>query len=422
MFSARSTRCFSANPGIIKKLHVERLEERMVMSATADIVFVIDESNSNIFKTIGNNDVAFMHEWAANLAISLDTKLVSRGIDNNRFFLTGFGGEYGDVDALVDSPRNTDAPRTVDLDNNPQACTIKRWGTAQEFATSILMTDSLQSNYVLAGGEEDGWWGIYMAAEGEIGVRTGSQAFSPVCAGESADTDGFVNTPYKFRKNAAVHFVLISDEPDTVSLRAPNGPFVRNLNEMLAVLSMASLTDTNNAPNKISNAVVTAIVPALFTDIKNTNIGGNPAIADPIMGIDADVFDNWDVDRNQASSTNHQAHVFVHKPTTNKVNVITTTADILDFYGHGPGNSIVTKPANYQTDLLNRVLADPSVPYLGDINAVPIQHIAQRRFFSERYAFLAWETGGTVWDIDFAIGKVHRGASGTGSVWLPDEI
>jgi hypothetical protein len=46
----------------MKKLQVERLEERMVMSATADIVFVIDESASNIFKTIGSNDIPFMHE------------------------------------------------------------------------------------------------------------------------------------------------------------------------------------------------------------------------------------------------------------------------------------------------------------------------------------------------------------------------
>ena len=33
------------------------------------------------------------------------------------------------------------------------------------------------------------------------------------------------------------------------------------------------------------------------------------------------------------------------------------------------------------------------------------QTYPQEYFFSETYAFLTWETGGTVWDIDHAIGK-----------------
>ncbi|MCA9196944.1 MAG: hypothetical protein KDA87_05370 [Planctomycetales bacterium] len=350
----------------------------------------------------------------------------SRGIEANRFFLTGFGGvldEGGDqyyADYLQDSPVYYGAPRQVDLnydssvDYDSTACNVQRFGTAQEFHDSIVVQDSLQSGENFAGFLEDGWWGIHQAAKGVDGIRSNSN-YAPLC-GTDTDTDGFVETLYDFRKNAAVHFVLVSEEPSSERLRTTGeASFEATLEDMLDILEKQSLRDSDNLPNQIADAVVTTIVPAMFTI---------PGISDPIMGVDADIFDGWDVDVDTAVPTgapDQQAHVFVSDG-PNSVDVITTNQDILESYWQN-GNSIAQKDANYAGDVL-RVLSDPNVPYLGDRNHAfnasnPVEHIGQRHFFAERYAFLAWETGGTVWDIEHAVGKLLKNST---TPWTPDEV
>lgn len=134
---------------------VEKLEDRRVLSATADIVFLIDESGS----TDNQND------WLADVVTKLDARLEAVGIANNRFGLVGFAessnSEYAHTRVL-------DPLDTSNLLNpgggGGDGDTF--FGTAEQLAFSA-------DNSFADGGTEDGWDAIEHAVA-EYNYRPGA--------------------------------------------------------------------------------------------------------------------------------------------------------------------------------------------------------------------------------------------------------
>ncbi|MCA9201111.1 MAG: hypothetical protein KDA87_26405, partial [Planctomycetales bacterium] len=227
--------------------------------------------------------------------------------------------------------------------------------------------------------------------------------------------------------NAAVHVVFVSDEPSDERIRTnPNGeepqfaPIRRTLTEMLSALSEQSLVDENGNQNTIHDAVVTAIVPAMF-QIPGISDQPNPP---KILGVDADVLDRYDLDTDTqlppSATFDNETHVFVEQ--NGSISHIESNADITEFYDNNdpaPSNILRFQDADYDQDIIG-LLNQSDVAYLpADGFDSSEDFLAQRYFFAERYAFLAWETGGTVWDIEHAIGQLMNGTSGP---WEPDDI
>ena len=124
-------------------------------ASTADVVFLIDESGS-----MGGE-----HAWLTNMVSSLDSEFVNAGITGNQYALVGFGS----IDhASSQAPHKHD----VDIVTAGQ----QDWGTASQLSAATV-------NLVTYGGFEDGWAAI-----------------------------DFAINNYSFRGNAAVNFVLVTDE------------------------------------------------------------------------------------------------------------------------------------------------------------------------------------------------------------------
>lgn len=148
--------CFTAIAG----LTAAGLMSASVQAApiTADVVFVVDESGS-----MGGE-----HEWLGDMIGSLEGGLSAQGVgatEANRYALVGYGGSRSDIHFSGHAHDMDDAtPGNQD------------WGDDSQFkqATDTLVTD---------GGTEDGW--------------------------EALD---WAMNQLSFRSNAAVNFVLVTDE------------------------------------------------------------------------------------------------------------------------------------------------------------------------------------------------------------------
>ena len=313
---------------------------------------------------------------------------------------------------------------------------------------------------------EDGWWAIDLAVEGMTVTRESLGA-----DGVTGDASEQVyEVAYDFRPNAVVHIILLSDEPGGQNTRGEE--FVKSLDYTLSSLgierdavigvngevlppgpedasgSLLSVNgfdppNTNDYENKISHAVVTAIVPAVFHPAL---LPALPELGleadDPVFGIDADVFDYFNVDIHSFVDFNdgpeHDWTAFVcadcdnpaEGGVTNSVDTVlavtrdtdllvrTTNAARIEFSQTLPSSEFyyLNKTESWEEDIpltgIRPQLSPVDVPEESMAELAydaKDQTYPQEYFFSETYAFLTWETGGTVWDIDHAIGKNQRG-------------
>lgn len=170
-------------------------------ASTADVVFLIDESGS-----MGGE-----HAWLTNMVSSLDSEFVNAGITGNQYALVGFGS----IDhASSQAPHKHD----VDIVTAGQ----QDWGTASQLSAATV-------NLVTYGGFEDGWAAI-----------------------------DFAINNYSFRGNAAVNFVLVTDEDrdnsDSSLTYAGVLSDMQGLNALLNAVVDASFR-TGETPDKVALGV-----------------------------------------------------------------------------------------------------------------------------------------------------------------------
>jgi hypothetical protein len=128
----------------------------MAAPITADVVFLVDESGS----------MSGEHSWLGNMIQDLEAGLTSKGVgvsESNRYSLVGYGGSGSHY-----------APNPHDMDAG--TASVDDWGSANQFQTAT-------SSLTTGGGTEDGWNAL----------------------------DWAMNN-LSYRNNAAVNFVLVTDE------------------------------------------------------------------------------------------------------------------------------------------------------------------------------------------------------------------
>jgi hypothetical protein len=187
---------------------------------TADIILLVDESGSM------NTE----HAWISGMVQSLDAKLVAAGVGNNRYGVVGFGS----------------AQHVGDPDQIPHKHTLSGadWGVAAD------ITANMNPQFLASGGIEDGWAAIQYAI-----------------------------ASYSFRPEAAVNFILITDEDrdDTVNLS------YANVEKLLAghdVLLNAIVDNNFGIPTAGGALGVDAALNAYFAD----GGGGYNKVAGGIIG------------------------------------------------------------------------------------------------------------------------------------------
>ena len=182
--NALRTNCIIMRTPFLKKLTVLALGTFALSTttqavSTADIVFVVDESGS----------MSGEHTWIANMVASLDTQLGASGVTGNRYALVGFG-----------------ASSSHGIAGHGHTVGGGTWGTAGQLATAA-------GGLVISGATEDGYSGINFG----LGLD--------------------------FRSDAAVNFILITDEDRDV---------------FNSSLTYASILSGLQGKNALLNAVVNA--------------------------------------------------------------------------------------------------------------------------------------------------------------------
>ena len=456
------------------------------MAATADIVFLVDESASvDVDHSI--------QDWVKNLSSRIETKLELHGFSENRFGLMAYGGSrpsfcnpsqatnfsfYFASDEVA-SCNGHDI--VVPFDGSDQEKGVRE-GTPravgfklQSDDISILWTNNAEditrvvdSGFLRASGGryEDGWWAVDHAAEGRVVQNLVNPDASPIVQHDR----------YDFRENAAVHFVLLSDEPAEPETRNEQG-YDKILDELLTQMghrrpqindelgilfpeavedSTGVLLSEANRENAMGSAVLTSVVPTFFKP--GFVEPADPTIQiddnDPIFGIDADILDYFDVDHDRLYSDSDLDNDGINDRDRNgdginDVPEYEFVAFVCDNCEENSQNlravrshtDLVVKSSNPKrqhqgdanldqyiardtdTGLATGILAELNpymcdggfvgLPCLPDEEVEPLRrsiftnnNIAQENFFSESYAFLTWETGGTVWDVGFVIGQL----------------
>ncbi|WP_303290680.1 PEP-CTERM sorting domain-containing protein [Marinobacter sp. SS5-14b] len=152
---------------------------------TADVVFLVDESGS----------MSGEHTWLGNMIASLESGLQGQGVgvsEANRYSLVGFGGSNN---------QNHLDPHSHDMDAGTGG--NQAWGSSTQFASAT-------SSLVTTGGTEDGWNAL----------------------------DWAINN-LNYRGNAAVNFVLVTDEDRDNTNGALNKPgLLSGLNGLNALLNV----------------------------------------------------------------------------------------------------------------------------------------------------------------------------------------
>ncbi|MFC1758491.1 vWA domain-containing protein, partial [Planctomycetota bacterium] len=326
-------------------LTLESLEGRRVLAATADIVFIIDESKSaapvdDDFQKDGES----IQFWLHDMVPKLESKLVARGITGNRYGLVGFGYTSPGSRAFNVGPTDSDP----------------LFGDPDEMLAAT-------SNFYNRGGNEDGWEGLARA----VNLR---------------------DSQYDFRPEAAVQFILITDEfrneteveglPVRASAIANEGLF-----ELASQLHASNL-DTLGPMDLLEDAVLTFIGDAYVDGVRDEwpELG-----SDEIIGVDVHILDNVNVDKNSAdpaddvlAQTVDDDVAFFRVDSTNGIYVDhRIEADVEKYFKFQD----FPDPTTYQ-DWRNGLAADT------DYEPLMVTGSAQ-------YSMLAWESRGTVWDFEY---------------------
>lgn len=306
-------------------LNCEALESRHLLAATADIVVLIDESDSSTNPAPTTD----RFEFAAELVKVLDQKLISRGIggqpdtdhddastdpsDNdyppapeNQYFVIGWGGNGTEETSEPVQPTHTIPPP-------PDPLVF----TAAEAAQDILdLTPEPPPN--ANGGNEDGWEAIHFAS---------------------------TTSNIAFRENAAVHFLVITDSPEHDPTLEPLGPtlahrrsdetegpfFVKTYDEILDSLKKDALHDGN----LVSDAVVTFVAGAEYDEDELVSFDTGAFSGYEILGADLNIQDEWDVDRrDDDGGAANDATVFIYDGETKNATADSSTEEI-NLLAHG---------------------------------------------------------------------------------------
>lgn len=326
---------------------VELLEARNLLSATADIIYILDESASQEFSGL--------REWVEDVSVALEDKLVARGIGHNdpmhplanRYGLIKFGGEYGG-----------DFSVPVTLQN------ANLFGSLQDVLAEF-------ANFADSGANEDGWDAVGRG----LGI-----------------IDAMVE--YVFRPEAAVHLVLVGDEPRDVD----DANFGLEFFNILDAMQSENLTTTTPGLGVLNDAVLTAVSP---TDYSNS-FGGIES-DNRIFGIDPHIMDNVNIDLNSlnpgddvSSPDVADQFVFFEFDDTGASALLANQT-----VGIGAADVFIDTPPGYQA--VRSAFANPCL-----VNCLPTEYnpnmgldnqvVGQDRWNSEVYTFLAWESRGTAWD------------------------
>ena len=309
-----------------------------MLAATADVVMLVDTSDSM------NQTIL---DWTGDLVDSLEAKLVSDGIGSevnvpNRYKVVNFGSNNdGTVEDVISLHQ-----------------TNTGWLLPQ------VATSTIESLTIENGGED-----IWEAVE-------------------------FVLQTEEFRNNAAVHFVVVTDSPGSDDSPYPLGPDARvrkgtfdtTLQELINQSSMGSLSVESGTENHVSDAIVTVIGGAQFSD--GQSVFNFVPSGYELVGVDINVQDFWGVDNHTSNTLNNDSRAFVINTQTLDVQALQTDFDFT------PNDDY----EDMRDDIINntfRVGTDPN----GFPNVVYPSSINHAGMFGDLNAILAWETQGTYWDI-----------------------
>ncbi len=331
---------------------IERLETRQVLSATADVVLFVDESGSLVAPSQG----VAPYDWFGDTVEALETKLVDRGI--------GVGTTFVEDDDPMENRYSV-----IQFGTGLNDWSFSGWKSTVADATQLFDTVPGQPKDF-----EDAVEPLFLAF----------------------DDDGGVD--FDFRNNAAVHFVFFTDggTGETGSVYGPEFDWKTNrgnpygpatYGEILDVLAKSALLDESEGPNFVSDATMTVMAGAGYSESIFPTFGPRGDLAgDQILGVDLTVDDGWILhldgdDPNGAVAFEASVYNFEDATAYGRVEVaddFTNNTDDLSY-------------EDIRSEFLD--LVDPTAGGVGD-------WLDQDGYKGEIYALLAWESGGTFWDID----------------------
>ncbi len=238
---------------------LDMLERRDLLSATADIIFLVDESGS---QGTGSEGQA-VRPWVSLITGELEQKFLSRGIgsdDPNQYGVVAFGtGQVQADNPTAGGPR----ARAIELPDG------RLFGNSSEINVFL-------SQFNNSGDQED----IWEAASTGIGVDT-------------------IMSAYEFRPQAAVHLIAVTDEfrqfKSNMGGTTSSGGSL--FFEILDELRHPNIT-TASGFQILNDAVLTTVAPFDFeTDEFGLNLGPN----EKLFGLDVHVLGEVNLDLNRPS-------------------------------------------------------------------------------------------------------------------------
>ncbi|MFC1758118.1 dockerin type I domain-containing protein [Planctomycetota bacterium] len=439
-------------------LSIEQMENRSMLAATADIVFVVDESGSQ--RVDPAQDGQAIRPWVSLIAEQLEEKLVSRGV--------------GDV-----------ASNTAGLDPNDPGDAI----LIQQ------ITERTENRYgVLAFGDDQDPARMLIANGGVFGNADDVDDFLAQFTNEGSSEDGYNaideaidlvgDGGYSFRANAAVHFILVSDE---VRSGAENTNVGTTINDdpifelLLSQLYENEITThdpyntSNSSLSVLNDAIVTSVAfydfdeaygpgedgilvpdpysvpdppppcdPNVYPDPVDCPVGDFPAQFPldeaewEIMGVDAHVLSGINLDANRRTEADAAADKIVPATSiddyvvfsrrlkksqedydfdTSEYEFVVDANRMRDTSGNGAVQdglldaAELNPPTGVPSTAYEQVryafdnpceLNAPNDPcnelYQYDPDAISESVIEQDNYRAEEYAFMTWEARGTAWD------------------------
>lgn len=347
---------------IHRKLSCEHLESRIVLSATADIVVFVDQSGS-----LGEQVVI---DWYEDLITGVEEFLVGQEIgttEANRYSLMAFGDGLPSWSGWFEDPNETSIDAVV--------------AAIQDLEPDGSIEDALEAIWELQHSP---------GAGGNV-------------AGQMAAT---------YRTNAAVHFIVVGDdEPNQEDAVGPdlgeNSDEYRKLvsnsggyhdalyEDILDSMSRENLKSDSGEENTISDVVVTLISRANYQEGLLLDENGSPTFSGEIIGVDLDFDDQWHVDERaeDPAGPNYESRVFTFNgPLATQHDEVT-----VDF------TQGVEDPMVMYVEVYDRLIGDNFLNAAETLAEFP-EELEQLVFDHELYGFLAWDTGGTFWDMTQAVG------------------
>lgn len=350
-----------------RTLRCESLESRYLLAATADVVLFVDQSTSVSQAEVGaGTETEPLYDWFRDTIVDLDELLVDRGIGS----VTGLENRYSVVWMRTDGSNGS---------------AFSGWETADDLATDDLDVGekSLENGNPIGDGAEDAVESLW--------------AVSPL-------EGDFPNL--KYRNNAAVHYVVLTDGSTNVGEDDDFGPAYRQKAETNSDyhdasyqdihdrLDAANLDDTSGGPNYVSDATITFLSHGGFDEDEFDTFGENGDLdGSSILGVDVNISSYWvfhDEERDE-SGPEDAADVFYYDPSTSPFYGRVEVADDFNV------NATTKDYEDIRDDLLLATtdLVNGSQPNYGEVSSLD-----QDGYEGELYAFLTWESGGTFWDLD----------------------